>query len=93
MSSKSIDTKLNHRILRLIDVVRITGIPRSSIYHLIELGTFPSYIKIGERSSGWLEHEIQAWIEQRIIERDQASGEQEECKRAQTKPLPLFRWI
>jgi prophage regulatory protein len=38
----------------------------TSIYLKISEGTFPSPISLGGRSVGWLESEIDAWIEERI---------------------------
>ena len=41
--------------------------------HLIRLerdGRFPRRVKLGECRVGWLESEIDAWIESRIAERD-----------------------
>lgn len=55
-----------NRILRLDAVVEKTGKPRSSIYWMIEHGLFPKQIKLGERSVGWIESEVDEWIKQRI---------------------------
>lgn len=54
------------RIVRRPEVESITGLSRSSIYAKMENGSFPTAIKLSERSVGWLEHEIQAWLENRI---------------------------
>lgn len=54
------------KILRLSNVKAKIGYSRSSIYAKISEGTFPSPIFLGPRSVGWLESEIDAWIEQRI---------------------------
>ena len=53
-------------ILRLPATCERTGKSRSSIYQGIPDGTFPRPIKLGPRSVGWLEDEIDAWIQQRI---------------------------
>lgn len=53
------------RILRLPDVRQLVGLSRSSIYARIQAGTFPSPIKMGH-SSGWIEREVQDWIERQI---------------------------
>lgn len=42
------------------------GLCDSAIYQLIKEGKFPRPIKLGARAVGWLEHEIDDWIEQRI---------------------------
>lgn len=55
-------------ILRLPQAIKRTGLSRSSIYLAINAGTFPKPIKLGERSIGFLESEVNQWIEQRIEE-------------------------
>jgi len=54
-----------HRILRLPAVEAKTGLGHDSIYRLARIGKFPKPVKISERASGWLEHEIDAYIEKR----------------------------
>lgn len=56
------------KILRLPAVKEKTGKARSSIYSMIDQNLFPKPIKLGARSVGWLEAEINEWIEQRINE-------------------------
>jgi prophage regulatory protein len=59
----------NFRILRLKQVENRTGLKRSTIYNRISLGTFPKQISLGgygDRAIGWLESEINDWIQQRI---------------------------
>ena len=58
------------RILRRKEVEEITGLSRSSIYLRIQRGTFPAPIKLGARAVGWLEQEIEAWLEARVSERN-----------------------
>jgi len=53
------------RVLRLPAVTDMVGLSRSSIYARIQAGTFPSPIKMGH-SSGWIESEIQEWIDRQI---------------------------
>ena len=53
-------------ILRRKQVEARTGLSRSSIYAAIKTGTFPAPVSLGEKSVGWLEHEITAWIAARI---------------------------
>lgn len=64
-------------ILRLPEVKKQTGLSRSGIYQLIALGTFPKQIKLGVRSSGWVESEIQQWIDDRIAARNKAPHPEE----------------
>lgn len=56
----------NFKIIRRPDVEAMTGLSRSSIYEKMDQGTFPKAIKLGERSVGWLEHEVQEWLKNRV---------------------------
>ena len=60
---------LTNRLLRLPAVTNKTGKKRSSIYLMIANGEFPKPIKIGKRSSAWVEREVDEWIQQRIKNR------------------------
>jgi prophage regulatory protein len=53
-------------ILRLPTVQRRTGLSRSSIYFRMSEGTFPRPVNLGSRAVGWLEADVQQWIEARI---------------------------
>ena len=48
--------------LRLSEVIRRTGLSRSTIYLRANKGTFPAPLKIGVRAIAWLEAEIDAWL-------------------------------
>jgi prophage regulatory protein len=63
-----------HTILRLPDVKRSTGLSRSTIYLRISQGTFPKPVSLGERSVGWVEAEIQEWLQRRIDTSRSESG-------------------
>ncbi len=54
------------KILRLPSVIDKTGIPRATLYLKISQGAFPTPISLGERSVGWLESEVEEWINQKI---------------------------
>ena len=54
-----------HRILRLQEVLTITGLSRSSVYRMVDARTFPGAVQIGPRAVGWREEDIQAWLESR----------------------------
>jgi len=66
----------NHRILRLPQVIAKVGLRRDSIYRLAREDRFPKPIKLSENASGWLESEIDAYIESKTAERDSASTAQ-----------------
>jgi prophage regulatory protein len=53
-------------ILRLPIVKARTGLSRSTIYLRLSEGTFPKPVSLGGRAVGWIESEIQQWLEHRI---------------------------
>ena len=55
-------------ILRLDAVKARTGLSRSYIYLLITENKFPKQVSLGARAVGWVESEIDSWIEDRINE-------------------------
>lgn len=57
---------MTHHILRLPAVKARTGLSRSTIYLRISDGSFPVPISLGGRAVGWIEAEIQGWLEDRI---------------------------
>jgi prophage regulatory protein len=56
--------------LRLPKVEERTGQSRTGIYEGVARGDFPAPIHIGPRAIGWVEDEIDDWIEARVAERD-----------------------
>jgi len=54
------------RFLKIKDVIKLTGLSRSSIYAKISNGDFPSQVSISERAVAWLEEDIFAWMRARI---------------------------
>lgn len=53
-------------ILRLPTVKDRTGLSRSSIYLKVSQGQFPPPISLGARAIGWIESEVQEWIDSQI---------------------------
>ncbi|MGF1720455.1 AlpA family transcriptional regulator [Vibrio kyushuensis] len=51
------------RILRLKEVMLITGLSKSSIYRYADGKAFPKSIPLGGRSVGWSESEISGWMQ------------------------------
>ncbi|WP_116870595.1 AlpA family transcriptional regulator [Vibrio splendidus] len=58
------------RFLRLQDVMSLTGLGRSTIYKFMDEDIFPKNIPLGGRAVGWLESEIEEWMESRLALRD-----------------------
>lgn len=61
------------RALRIGDVENRTGLKKSSIYLLESKGRFPKRVKLTERTTTWLEHEVNAWITERAAARSSAA--------------------
>lgn len=53
-------------ILRLPAVKTRTGLSRSTIYLRVSQGTFPKPVSLGARAVGWVESEIQEWLQRHI---------------------------
>lgn len=51
------------RLLRLTEVMKITGIARATIYKKINEGSFPKPLKISATCVRWRSDEIEQWIE------------------------------
>ncbi len=56
---------LQPQLLRLPDVVQLTGLSKASIYRLESQGEFPSRVKLAERATAWRFQEVFSWIESR----------------------------
>jgi prophage regulatory protein len=61
-------TNMAYTILRLPQVKSSTGLSRSTIYLRISEGSFPKPISLGARAVGWIDSEIQTWIEHQLTE-------------------------
>lgn len=56
----------SNRILRLPEVMHLTGRGRVSIYSDMKAGKFPKSIKIGARAVGWPQKSVEAWIASKL---------------------------
>ena len=59
------------KLLRQVKVLEITGIKRSSLYNYIAQGFFPAPVKLGKKTTAWIESEVMDWIAARIKERNE----------------------
>ena len=57
---------MSHKIIRLPEVIDMTGLSRSTIYLRMSKGSFPQSISLGERAIGWVKNEVDLWLEKRI---------------------------
>jgi prophage regulatory protein len=60
------------RLLRKLKVKEKTGLAYSTMYELISVGKFPRPVRLTDRCSAWVEHEVDEWCNQRVAERDHA---------------------
>lgn len=56
---------MTHKIARLPEVKKSTGLSRSSIYLRMSNDEFPKSISLGGRAVGWFESDIQQWLEEK----------------------------
>lgn len=60
------------RVLKLKEVLFKTSLGKTTLYMLVKDETFPKPIPLGLRAVGWLESEVDTWIQSRISARDQS---------------------
>ena len=51
------------RMLRLPEVVTLTGLPRSTIYERMEADTFPNAVRLGPRTIAWRAQDIYQFLD------------------------------
>lgn len=50
------------RLMRLGEVLDLTGLSRATLYRKIAVGTFPPQHKIATRCCGWRVGEVNVWL-------------------------------
>ena len=53
------------KILRIRNVTEATGLSRTTLWRLERRGDFPRRVRLGPNSIGWIETEVEEWIESR----------------------------
>ncbi|UMY63896.1 helix-turn-helix transcriptional regulator [Pseudomonas sp. LS.1a] len=53
-------------LIRVAEVLRITGLSRSTLYEKMMANQFPKQVNLGTRSVAWVKSEVQAWARERI---------------------------
>ena len=56
------------RLVRLPEVMRLTGLSRSALYRLQDAG-FPQSVRISKHSVAWVFSEVEKWCAARVAER------------------------
>lgn len=59
------------RLMRLPEVLHVTGISRSTLYELSSRKAFPARVTLGGKNVAWVESEIHHWVAERIAARQQ----------------------
>ncbi len=60
-------------ILRRPQVQARIGLSRSTLYNRIRTGAFPAPISLGGKAVGWIESEVDAWLNAQIQESRKAA--------------------
>ncbi len=62
---------MTERFLRKAEVEKMTGLHEVTIWRRERSGDFPHRIRLGPRAVGWLESEVESWMQQRAAARDE----------------------
>lgn len=54
------------KLIRLPQVLELTGYSRATVYRLMNSGDFPLCVKLGARAVAWRYADVAAWIESRL---------------------------
>lgn len=54
------------KILRLPEIKARTGLSRSTIYLRVSQKSFPAPVSLGSRAVGWIESELNDWLDKQI---------------------------
>ena len=60
------------RIIRKPELLNIIGLSDPTLWRLEKKGDFPKRLRLGGNSCGWLESEVNKWIEGRLADRHAA---------------------
>ena len=65
---------MNTRIVKWKDLAPIVGCSRVTIWRMEKAGQFPKRIRISSHMVGWLEHEGEDWLAERMANRVEDEG-------------------
>jgi len=65
---------MSKKIIRLPEVKNKTGLSRSSIYLRMSNGEFPQSISLGSRAIGWLDTDIEQWLDNCVTASKEANN-------------------
>ncbi|MDR2875424.1 MAG: AlpA family phage regulatory protein [Methylobacillus sp.] len=52
-----------NRLLKLPEVLIVTGLKKSAVYSKLKDGTFPQSIQLGTRCVAWPSQDVAAWVD------------------------------
>jgi prophage regulatory protein len=61
--------KTKERVIRKPELLTIIGLSDPTIWRMEKDGRFPKRIRLGGNSCGWLESEVDVWLQERAAER------------------------
>ena len=61
-------------LIRIREVVNMTGISKSQVYRLAGMDAFPKPIRLTAQSVAWVKAEIEQWIQSKIAQRNKQEG-------------------
>jgi len=67
MNTQNTKQKQKNALIRLNTVMSMTGYSKSWIYQAIKAGNFPKPIKLGPRTTAFIEYEVELWVAEKII--------------------------
>ena len=60
------------RLLHINEVLKVTGWRhRQTLWRAVKDGKFPPPVHLSEKTRAWIASEVHAWVERRILERNQ----------------------
>ena len=57
---------MTNTILRLPAVLERTGLSRSTVCLMVSKAKFPAPVSLGERAVGWVESQVDQWVDDKI---------------------------
>lgn len=63
---KKFENKSPNDLIRVKEVVQMTGLSKSTLYRLQQHEEFPKSIRLGCRSVAWLRGDIESWISTKV---------------------------
>ncbi len=65
---------MKDKLLRIDEVMSVTGLSQSTIYRLEQAGQFPQRLKLSERAVAWREEDVRNWMESRENKKQAEGG-------------------